>query len=172
VLVFIASAVVRTNFSVQFTEAVQTILTTQDEGDRQRLLNAFEEYERFLAECTPLLQEAVKAQKTQRAADKERFAALYAECTKRHPARIEFGNTIRIPYLQALWILIEDRSGDALLVCVAMIGSVVWVFYFLTLGILISRVYSRWAGIESFVLPVGFAFTALGQSIKLVLVFT
>ncbi len=45
------------------------------------------------------------------------------------------------------------------------------VFYFLTLGVLVSRVYCRWADIESFVLPVGFAFTAIGQSIKLALVF-
>jgi hypothetical protein len=78
--------------------------------------------------------------------------------------------TVQLSAARRAWLVILNRPDVAVIAIVPTLVMLATVFYFLTLGVLISRVYSRWAGIESFLFPVGFAFTVLGQSIKLVLV--
>jgi hypothetical protein len=75
-----------------------------------------------------------------------------------------------VPLPQGLWFLIQNDPIGAILPCVLICLSFGIVLYLLSLTLLLSRVYTRLFHIESFILPVGFVFTAFGQVIKLIVV--
>jgi hypothetical protein len=86
-------------------------------------------------------------------------------CLDKWEPKVYFRNNL--PFFRSLQILVTNDFVSGIIYIVFILLTFIITFYFMTLAIFISRFYSRLNKIESFILPVGFGFTAIGQVMKM-----
>jgi hypothetical protein len=120
----------------------------------------------IIQECLPLI-ESANAIKDD-AKKRDALAASASDCMDKWQPKLEFH--IDMPLVQQLIMLWRYDPRAAVAPTLYFFVVIALVLYLLGLVLYISRVCTRLAHIESFILPVGFAFTAAGQLIKLGLI--
>jgi hypothetical protein len=130
------------------------------------LMQRFRRVLAIIQECLPLI-ESANAIKDD-AKKRDALAASASDCMDKWQPKLEFH--IDMPLVQQLIMLWRYDPRAAVAPTLYFFVVIALVLYLLGLALYISRVCTRLAHIESFILPVGFAFTAAGQLIKLGLI--
>lgn len=159
-----------TSHDAQITDAaIRQALNSPNQGEQQRALEHLKATADFAIECTPLVNQFLKSlDSTEDPSKSSESVKAAKDCLDKWVPRTRFD--VRLSVFEKIRILITLKPLNAIIPLTAMVASLGIIFYFLSLCLFLSRFYSRLKHIESFVLPVGFAFTAIGQSIKLLLV--
>lgn len=153
------------DLAVIMTDELRIATTSQNASERQQASDAYNAIFEQLKECVPLMDSA-DAKSTDPAKVREAKTA-FDGCWKKWQLKRRFD--VRMSVFERLQILALSDPLQFIFPAFAIVVALCVIFYLLSLGLLLSRLYSRLNHIESFVLPVGFGFTAIGQSIKLVL---
>jgi hypothetical protein len=152
--------------STQLSLSVETdaALASPDPAARDRARQVLFALGHAAVECIPMvasLENITDAVKKQEAAAEARACFQkwrYSELEAFHYLSI----------WRRIWILLRTAPAQLLWTAVAIVFIISVVSYSLCISLSISRLYTRLLHIDSFILPIGFLFAAIGQIMKLV----